>query len=181
MDTSSVRFGTARDIVGIVFFGVGLLSEAIADQSKYLFKKNHKGFCNTGIWGYSRHPNYFGEIFLWFGIWIACLSPSANGPVRGAGLAAQYASIVSPLFTVALLFGLSGLPLQEKSAQEKMYKSEQRLEYAEYLRRTSILIPCPPGLYRPLPAILKRTVLLDFPFYQWSPPDTSTSDEESRD
>lgn len=169
MNTGSRDFGTARDIVGIIFWAIGFLSEALADQTKYTFKKNHKGFCNAGIWAFSRHPNYFGEIFLWWGIWILCLSPSTNGPVSGGGYAAQYAAIVSPLFTIALLFGLSGLPLQEVPAQKKMYKSDQRDEYREYLNKTSIVIPIPPALYRPIPRILKRTILLDFPFYQYKP------------
>lgn len=177
MDTGSKRFGTARDVVGIVFWAIGFSSEALADQTKYVFKLKHKGFCNVGIWALSRHPNYFGEIILWFGIWILCLSPSIGGPVHGSGLAAQWAAIVSPLFTVALLMGLSGLPLQERPTQKKMYHSDKREEYAEYLNRTSILLPLPSSLYRPLPTFLKRSVLLDFPFYQYKP---SSGDEEDR-
>lgn len=178
MSTGSTPFGTARDIVGIVFFAIGFLVEALADQSKYMFKKKHpKAFCNVGVWSWSRHPNYFGEIFLWWGIWILCLSPSTNGPVRGGGRAAQWASIVGPVFITALLFGISGLPLQEPPTQKKMYKSEQRDSYAEYLKRTSIVIPLPPVLYRPLPAFVKSWPLLDFPFYQYDP----SKDKDAQD
>lgn len=57
MSTNSVGFGTARDIVGIIFFAIGFLTEAIADQSKYMFKKKHpKAFCNASVWSWSRHP-----------------------------------------------------------------------------------------------------------------------------
>lgn len=180
MSTGSVKFGTARDISGIILFAIGFFFEAVADQSKYIFKKSNKGFCNVSVWRLSRHPNYFGEILLWFGIWILCLSPSTNGPVTGGGYSAQYASILSPIFTFALLFGLSGLPLQEPQAQKKMYESDQRQEYAEYLARTSILLPLPPSLYRPLPLVLKRTILLDLPFYQYDP-EKDTNDRSDRE
>ncbi|CCG83994.1 protein of unknown function [Taphrina deformans PYCC 5710] len=178
MATGSVGFGTARDIVGIVFFAIGFFVEAIADQSKYMFKKKHpKAFCNVGVWAWSRHPNYFGEIFLWWGIWMLCLSPSTNGPVRGSGYAAQYASIVGPVFITLLLFGVSGLPLQEEPTQKKMYKSDKRDAYATYLNSTSIVVPFPPPLYRPLPTFIKRSVLLDFPFYQYDP----SKDQDAQD
>ena len=57
MSTGSTDFGTARDIVGIIFFAIGFLFEAIADQSKYMFKKkNPKAFCHVNVWALSRHP-----------------------------------------------------------------------------------------------------------------------------
>lgn len=125
--------------------------------------------------------SYFAEIFLWWGIWILCLSPSTNGPVTGSGYAAQYASIVGPVFITLLLFGLSGLPLQEVPAQKKMYKSDKREDYAQYLRQTSIVIPLPPVLYRPLPLWLKRSVLLDFPFYQYDPSQDKDREDDSQE
>lgn len=57
MSTGSRDFGTARDIVGVIMFVIGFLIEAVADQSKYMYKKkNPKGFCNIGVWAWSRHP-----------------------------------------------------------------------------------------------------------------------------
>jgi len=106
------------------------------------------------------------------------LSPSTDGPATGGAYAAQYASIVGPIFITLLLFGISGLPLQEPQAQKKMYKSDKRDQYAAYLAKTSIVLPIPPALYRPLPKAIKRTILLDFPFYQYDP---SKDDERDAD
>jgi steroid 5-alpha reductase family enzyme len=52
-----------------------------------------------GVWAWSRHPPYFGEILCWWGIWILCLSPSTNGNLTSGAKRAQYAAITSPLFT----------------------------------------------------------------------------------
>ncbi|CAH1414999.1 unnamed protein product [Lactuca virosa] len=63
----------ARDIIGWIMWAVGLTIEATADQQKLMFKNspaNRGKWCDAGLWGYSRHPNYFGEIFLWWGIFV---------------------------------------------------------------------------------------------------------------
>ena len=53
---------------------------------------------NSGLWSWSRHPNYFGEILLWFGIWLVCISPAVQGVVVGRGAQALYASVLGPVF-----------------------------------------------------------------------------------
>merc|ERR1711970_84816 len=64
---------TPMDIVGSVLFAVGLICETVSDQQKFAFRNNpsNRGrWCNVGLWRYSRHPNYFGEITLWLGIFL---------------------------------------------------------------------------------------------------------------
>ncbi|KAK4686016.1 hypothetical protein P7C73_g4119, partial [Tremellales sp. Uapishka_1] len=191
------KFGTGRDIAGIILFAIGLFWEALGDIQKFQFKstKPPKGQpCTKGLWYFSRHPPYFGEILLHWGLWILCLSPavtSLSGRSSESGASrAQYGAIVAPLFTMLLLLFLSGLPTAEKPAAKKYYemsypsdtdsqaeegqahtsftaKNDVWANYKSYLARTSILIPILPALYRPLPEWLKRSVLFDFPMYRF--------------
>ncbi|KAF9478271.1 DUF1295-domain-containing protein [Pholiota conissans] len=181
---SNPEFGTSRDIAGLVLWSLGFFVESVGDAQKYYYKALElipKGQpMSRGLWKWSRHPPYFGEIMCWWGIWILCLSPTTNGHLSSSARAAQYGAIVSPVFTVFLLMFGSGLPTAEKPTAKKFYllshgpdsDAEDRYanawtEYKAYLHKTSILLPLPPVLYRPLPAILKRTLLLDFPIYQF--------------
>ncbi|KAF8899644.1 hypothetical protein CPB84DRAFT_1709593 [Gymnopilus junonius] len=179
---SNPEFGTSRDIAGIVVWALGFVIESVADAQKYHYKA-HKIVpkdqpTNRGLWAWSRHPSYFGEIMCWWGIWILCLSPTTNGHLPPSSRAAQYGSILSPIFTLVLLMFGSGVPTAEKPTAKRFFILSQgpnaREEHAvawenykDHLRKTSILIPLPPFLYGPLPSIIKKTVLLDFPFYQF--------------
>ncbi|EIW68746.1 hypothetical protein TREMEDRAFT_31874 [Tremella mesenterica DSM 1558] len=172
-------FGTGRDIAGIILFAIGLSWEALGDIQKYLYKssKPPKGQpCTKGLWYFSRHPPYFGEIVLHWGIWILCLSPTTNGHISSGAKRAQYTAIVAPLLTMVLLLFLSGLPTAEKPTAKKYYLLSHSSSpsdpnawdnYKRYLKRTSILIPFPPAIYVRLPEIIKRTILLDFPMYKF--------------
>jgi len=175
-------FGTSRDIAGIILWALGWVIETVGDAQKFAYKfsspPNDRPM-RKGVWAWSRHPPYFGEMMCWFGIWILCLSPSTNGSISSSATAAQYGSIVSPLFTVLLLMFASGLPTAEKPQAKKYFLlsngSDARPEYSsawtqykEYLSETSILIPLPPLIYRHLPTLLKRTLLLDFPVYTFN-------------
>ncbi|CAG8774872.1 12443_t:CDS:2, partial [Funneliformis caledonium] len=82
---------------------------------------------------------------------------------------AAYASITSPVFTIFLLMFLSGMPLNERPAHEKQWKQGNWNDYSKYLERTSVLIPFPPSLYKPLPRIIKSTLFLEFPLYRYVP------------
>ena len=69
-------FGTGRDIAGVIFFGVGFILESVSDIQKYIFRSNpeNKGkVCDVGFFTWSRHPNYFGEIIIQFGMLLFCL------------------------------------------------------------------------------------------------------------
>ncbi|KAJ8515727.1 hypothetical protein ONZ45_g6877 [Pleurotus djamor] len=179
---SDPSFGTGRDIAGIVLWAVGFLIEATADAQKFRYKmapsspKNRP--VSTGLWKWSRHPPYFGEMLCWWGIWTLCLSPTTNGDLESSRRAAQYGSVVSPLFTFLLLMFASGVPTAEKPQAKRYYllsngpdadasNSDAWQHFKRYLDQTSILIPVPPFIYKRLPSWLKQTVLLDFPFYHF--------------
>jgi steroid 5-alpha reductase family enzyme len=122
-------------IVGIVVWIAGFAIEVIADQQKSEFKKNPANdgrFIKSGLWAWSRHPNYFGEITLWTGIAIMAV------PVLSGW---RWAMLISPIFVVLLLTRVSGIPMLEVRA-EKRWGDEP--EYQEYTSRTPVLIPRPP-------------------------------------
>ncbi|EJD07435.1 DUF1295-domain-containing protein [Fomitiporia mediterranea MF3/22] len=178
---SNPSFGTSRDIAGIVLWALGWVIESTADIQKFRYKSTKPPKDEPpafGIWKYSRHPPYFGEIMCWWGIWILCLSPTSDGTLPTSAKQAQYGAIMSPIFTTLLLMFASGVPTAEKPTAKKYYllsngmhaKEEHReawKKYKLYLKSTSVLIPLPPALYRRLPEIIKKTVLLDLPMYQF--------------
>lgn len=114
------------DFFGMALFLIGFFTETIADWQMYRFKKNPANsgkLMTTGIWRYSRHPNYFGEIVLWWGFGFMALS------IRGGWM-----TLLSPLLVTYLLLFLSGIPMLEKKYQE-------RTDFQSYRARTSALIP----------------------------------------
>ena len=116
--------------VGLVFFLSGLTIEIVADQQKSRFRANPENkdrFIQTGLWAWSRHPNYFGEITLWCGVALVAL-PTLSGW--------QYATLVSPLFVFVLLTRISGVPLVEARGKKKWGDDP---EYRAYLDRTPTL------------------------------------------
>ncbi len=121
--------------IGAAVWAVGFLLEVIADRQKRAFKRNpdNKGkFINTGLWSWSRHPNYFGEMVIWIGMAIIAF-PLLEGW--------QYICLISPLFVILLLTKVSGIPLLQKKGLDKWGEDP---EYQAYLRNTSLLFPLPP-------------------------------------
>ena len=122
-------------VVGFVVWLFGFVFEVTADQQKRTFNANpaNKGkFIRSGLWAWSRHPNYFGEIVLWIGVTIIAL------PVlRGW----QWVTLISPLFITLLLTRLSGVPLLEKRADDEW---GGQAEYEAYKAKTPVLIPRAP-------------------------------------
>ena len=109
--------------IGIIIWILGFTVEVIADLQKNSFKKNqntNKKFISTGLWSRSRHPNYFGEITLWFGIYIISLSSFS-------GL--DFLTIISPIFVYILLTRMSGINMLEKIADERYGHLDEYLEY----------------------------------------------------
>jgi steroid 5-alpha reductase family enzyme len=168
--SSDLVFGSnPGDWVGLVMFIVGFLSESISDQIKFHFRFKRvdpgtvRPILTAGLWGWSRQPNYFGEILLWWGIFVICLVPSSGS--------ITYVSIISPLITSLLLLFLSGIPLSEKGAQKRYLDPEKstpegKAMYLKYRNQTSPLIPLPPVIYRNLPLWFKRIFLFEFSIYE---------------
>ena len=118
--------------IGMLVFISGFILEIIADRQKSRFRKNPENkdqFIAHGLWYYSRHPNYFGEITLWLGISMMSFSSLS---------AWQYITLISPLFTYLLLVYVSGVRILEISGMEKWGHLEK---YQEYVRTTSSLFP----------------------------------------
>lgn len=116
-------------LIGVSIWLIGFIFEATADSQLSEFIKNplNKGVLMTqGLWKYSRHPNYFGEVTQWWGIWIITL-----GIVNGIY------TVISPLTISFLILFVSGVPLLEK-------KYKGRDDFEEYKKRTSVFIPLPP-------------------------------------
>jgi len=122
----------ARDYIGWGIWTVGFIFEVVADTQKTFFRNDplNKGkFISTGLWSISRHPNYFGEISLWFGLYISSSSVFAG---------AQYLSVLSPLAVMLLITKVSGIPLLEVAGLKKWGDNP---EYIQYIQNTPSLIP----------------------------------------
>lgn len=176
-----------RDIAGIIMWCLGFLCETVADFHKFAWrmrKPRKSQFIRSGLWQFSRAPNYFGEILLWWGIYLIVNSVAVSDIGNENVKKALWASIFSPLFTMLLLMGLSGLPLTQKPTGKKFYLMsnssdiERRANedpdvktawsrYKAYVEETSILIPLPNFLYRRFPEVL-RWLFFDFPLYRFN-------------
>jgi steroid 5-alpha reductase family enzyme len=120
-------------IIGFSIWIAGLVIEGIADYQKYTFTGNeeNKGkWISSGLWKYSRHPNYFGEILCWLGVYVYSYS-SILGIMK-------LVALVSPVFIAFLLIFVSGIPLLEKKADEKWGENKK---YLEYKKKTAVLVP----------------------------------------
>jgi len=122
--------------LGAAIWVFGITFETIADQQKSAFKKDpaNKGkFINVGLWRWSRHPNYFGEITLWTGILIMAI-PVLQGWA--------WLVVISPVFVTLLLTKISGVNLQNAQAKERWGDDP---DYQRYRANTPALIPMPPS------------------------------------
>ncbi|HOI87094.1 MAG TPA: DUF1295 domain-containing protein [Lentimicrobium sp.] len=122
---AEVRTGVI-DAAGLLIFVCGFCIELISDRQMKLFSANpvNKGkLITTGLWKYSRHPNYFGEALLWWGIWLLAVSVTDG-----------LYTIAGPLLITLLLRYVSGVPMLEK-------KLEARDGWHEYKAQTPVFIP----------------------------------------
>lgn len=110
--------------LGIIMWLIGFYFEATADKQLKVFlaKEDNRGkVMQSGLWAYSRHPNYFGEVTMWWGIWLLNLSN-------------VWWTIIGPLTITYLITKVSGIPLLEK-------RYENNPEYQGYKKRVSAFIP----------------------------------------
>ena len=114
------------DYVGLTLFAFGFFWETIADWQLSVFKANTNNagkVLNTGLWRYSRHPNYFGECCVWWGFYLIALAGGA------------WWAVISPILMTLLLLKVSGVSLLESTIIER------RPAYADYVKSTSSFIP----------------------------------------
>ena len=122
-------------VVGTLIWIFGFSIEVVADQQKTNFKDdpdNKDKFITVGLWSWSRHPNYFGEMVLWIGIAVIAF------PVL---IGWQLVALISPIFVIFLLTRISGITMLESRGYKK-WKDDPA--YIDYLERTSVLVPFPP-------------------------------------
>lgn len=118
------------DYVGIGFWGVGLFFETVGDAQLARFKKdpaNEGKVMDRGLWRYTRHPNYFGDFMVWWGLYLVALSTVD-----------AWWTIVGPIVMSVLLMRISGVGLLEKNLKKR------REGYQEYIEKTSAFFPRPP-------------------------------------
>lgn len=123
---ASAHGPTFIDYIGIIVWLTGLFFEAGGDYQLARFKSNinNKGkVLNTGLWRYTRHPNYFGDSAVWWGYGLLCLS------------AGSYLLVIGSLLMTLLIIKVSGVALLEKTLKNR------KPEYDEYIRKTSPFIP----------------------------------------
>ena len=115
--------------IGIIVWLIGFCIEGVADWQLARFIRNTKGaLMTTGLWRYSRHPNYFGEMLVWWGFTLFAL-----------GVPFGWVGICGALVITLLLRFVSGVPLAEK-------RLSKRPGWSQYAQRTSMIVPLPPRM-----------------------------------
>ena len=117
--------------LGVLVWAIGYFFEVVGDYQLDKFIKNpeNKGkIMNRGLWRYTRHPNYFGEVTMWWGIWLIV-----------APVSLSYLALISPLAITFLILKVSGVPMLEK-------KFAGDPQFEQYKKETSVFFPLPPKL-----------------------------------
>ncbi len=113
------------EYIGLAIWLIALLGEGIADAQLATFKRTSKGICQVGLWHYSRHPNYFFQSLLWWGLFLMAL-PAEWG----------WTAIIAPIAMLHFLLNVTGIPLTEKLSIEKRGDA-----FRDYQRTTSAFVP----------------------------------------
>ena len=123
-------------LLGTVMWALGFAIEVVADAQKRRFRAdpaNAGKFIDVGLWRWSRHPNYFGEILLWTGITVIAV-PVLQGW--------QWTLLISPVFVYLLLTRISGVPMLERASDRK-WRGDP--DYERYKAQTPVLMMRPPS------------------------------------
>jgi steroid 5-alpha reductase family enzyme len=124
------------DLLGFLLWGTGVAFEAIGDWQLARFRAdpaNRGRVCDEGLWAWTRHPNYFGDALMWWGLY--CFAAAAGATWTAVG----------PVVMTVLLLEVSGVALLERSLRSS------RPGYADYVARTSAFLPLPPRRRRVAP------------------------------
>jgi len=117
------------DFLGVAVWILGFYFEAVGDAQLAQFIKNPANkdkIMQSGLWAYTRHPNYFGEVTQWWGLWLIALAVFSG-----------WVGIIGPITITFLILKVSGIPMLEK-------KMSENPDFLEYKRRVSVFIPLPP-------------------------------------
>ncbi|MGB7326628.1 MAG: DUF1295 domain-containing protein [Rubripirellula sp.] len=120
---------SALNYAGLIVWAIGFLFESIGDFQLAKFKsraENEGKVMDQGLWRYTRHPNYFGNSLIWWGIFVVSVTSST------------FWLVISPVLMTFLLLKVSGVALLEKSL------ANRSAEYRDYIRRTNAFFPGPP-------------------------------------
>ena len=116
---------------GLAVWILGFFIELVSDYQKMIFrskKRNQEKFIKNGLWAWSRHPNYFGEVIIWVGITIIAIPVLTDW---------QYITLLSPVFVTILLTRISGIPILEINAKIKWGND---LDYINHIKNTPLII-----------------------------------------
>jgi steroid 5-alpha reductase family enzyme len=161
------------DYLGWITWALGFFLQVSADFTKLRFRANpaNKGICcDVGVWRFSRHPNYFGEMLIWLGIFLTTV------PVwREPGESDGWITLISPVLTFVILMFLSGMPTAEGQSLKRFYEggAENRVRYETYRARTPPLVPFSPSCYAALPVWAKRIFCFEFKMYEYQENDAT--------
>lgn len=117
------------DYAGLAVWLTGFFFEAVGDWQldRFLADRSNRGkILDTGLWRYTRHPNYFGEVVMWWGIFVISLSQPWS-----------WIGIIGPVTITVLILFISGVPMLERSMASNP-------GFKEYARKTSVFVPLPP-------------------------------------
>jgi len=168
---------TISDYIILAFFVVGFFFESVGDIQKFMFKNaGNKGIMTEGLWACTRHPNYFGEMVMWWSFF-------AWGVVQNIECEDNWYWLLicalSPLITMLILLFGTGMPTAEGSALKRFEKRGMLEEWNEYAAKTSPIIPfC---CYGGVPDALKSLCFCEFASYQYTPPSPSSENASSNE